>query len=123
MTITTQTLLSDVEFGEPSGNYDGSSSDWYSDPVIAANYYRGRGGLQTVTFRVTDFTGRITVEATLDTLAETATWFNAYEFGDPSSVTPLTDYHPVTITGNFVWLRLGIEEFESGTINFVTVSY
>lgn len=123
MTITTQTFISDVEFGVPSGNYDGSSLDWYSDPLQAANYYRGRGGLQTVIFRVSGFIGRITAEATLDSLAETATWFPTYEFGDPSSAVPLTDYHPATIKGNFVWMRLRIEEFDAGTIDSVTISY
>lgn len=123
MTITVQPFLSDVSYGEPSGNYDGSSTDWYSDALIAANYYRGRGGLQTVTFRVTDFVGRITVEATLDSVVQTAMWFSTYDFGDPSTIAPITDYHPVTITGNFTWMRLRVVDFEQGVINFVTVSY
>lgn len=119
--ITTETILSNVEYGVPSGNYDGSSQDWFSDSVQAANYYRGRGGLQTVTFRVTNFVGRIRVEATLDSVAETATWFQVLDYGD--LVVPLTDYHPETITGNFVWLRLNILGFDGGTIESVTVSY
>lgn len=119
--ITTDVILSNVEHGVPSGLYDGSSQDWLSDSVQAANYYRGRGGLQTVTFRVQDFVGRIRVEATLDTVAETAHWFEIYAYGDP--VTPLTDYHPVTLTGNFVWIRLNILGFDSGVIDSVTISY
>ena len=120
--ITTQTVLSAVVYGEPSGNYDGSSQDWLSDAVPAANYYQGRGGLQTVTFRVTGFEGIIYVEATLDTVPETAAWFTTYSFGDGSS-TPLTDYHPASITGNFTWLRCRVEAFSGGTIDFVTVAY
>lgn len=119
--ITTETILSNVEHGVPSGNYDGSSQDWYSDPVQAANYYRGRGGLQTLTFRVTDLIGRIRVEATLDTVAETAHWFEIYDYGD--EFVPLTDYHPVTITGNFVWIRLNIVGFDDGIIDSATISY
>jgi hypothetical protein len=119
--ITTATLLSNVEHGVPSGRYDGSSLDWYSDVVQAANYYRGRGGLQTLTFRVNDFVGRIYVEAALDTVSETAHWFRVYEYGDV--VTPLTDTHPETIQGNFVWIRLHIVGFDSGTIESVTISY
>lgn len=121
--ITTQTFLSDVSYGEPSGNYDGSSMDWYSDALPAANYYRGRGGLQTVTFRVTDFVGGITVEATLDSVPDTAVWFSTYDFGDPSTMAPFTDYHPVTITGNFTWLRLRVVDFDQGVIQFVTLAY
>jgi hypothetical protein len=119
--ITTETILENVEFGVPSGNYDGSSQDWYSDPVQAANYYRGRGGLQTLTFRVTNLIGRIRVEATLDTLADTAHWFEIYDYGD--ALIPLTDYHPVTITGNFVWIRLNIVGFDDGVIDSATISY
>jgi hypothetical protein len=119
--ITTETLLANIEHGVPSGRYDGSSQDWYSDSVQAANYYRGRGGLQTLTFRVTDFVGRIRIEATLDTVAETAHWFEIGAYGDP--LHPTTDYHPETLQGNFVWIRLNILAFDAGTINSVTISY
>jgi hypothetical protein len=120
--ITNQHILDTTVYGEPSGNYDGSSQDWLSDAVKAANYYRGRGGLQTVTFRVTDFEGTIYVEATLDTVPETATWFRTYTFGD-GSTTPVTDYHPAPITGNFAWMRCRVEGFSGGTIEFVDISY
>jgi hypothetical protein len=116
----TQTILNTTTYGEASGNYDGSSQDWYSDPVQAADYFRGRGGLQTVTFNLNQFVGQIRVEATLDTLPDTATWFDVYEIGDEI---PLTDYHPENILGNFVWIRLHILLFEAGTISSVTITY
>lgn len=122
--ITTETILSGVEFGVPSGNYDGSSQDWYSDAAQAANYYRGRGSLQTVLISVTGFEGMIYIEGTLDTVPDSVDtkWFNTYTYGDGSSI-PLTDYHPATITGNFTWIRLRIEGFSGGRINAVTISY
>ena len=120
--INTNTILGPTVYGTPSGNYDGSSQDWYSDPVQAADFFRGRGGLQTVLFSVAGFEGQITVEATLDTLPDTAAWFDTYAFGD-GSTTPLTDYHPANITGNFVWMRLRVTGFSGGTINSVTISY
>lgn len=119
--MTTQVILSTTVHGEPSGRYDGSSQDWHSDAVPAANYYRGRGSVQTVIIQVTAFLGRIVIEASLDSLWESATWFETYEFDSDSS--PRTDYHPATIVGNFVWLRARIEGFDSGTINGITVSY
>lgn len=118
---TTSIVLPTTVFGVPSGNYDGSSQDWAGDAVTAANYYRGRGGLQTFVIQVTGFIGRIDLEATLDTLQDTADWFTVYEYGDLSSAT--TDYHPVTVTGNFVWLRARVQGFDGGTINSVTVTY
>lgn len=118
--ITTTTILSNVVHGVPSGNYDGSSMDWYSPAVEAADYYHGRSSLQTVTIDVTDFVGTIVIEATLDSIAETATWFTTETY---SSGTPLTDRHPFAITGNFTWLRLHVTDFDAGTINFVRVEY
>jgi hypothetical protein len=118
----TYTVLGTTEHGVPSGNYDGSSQDWTSDPVQAADYYRGRGSsTQTVIFRLDSFVGRIVMEATLDSEAQDASWFEIYSIGDP--VVPLTDYHPATIAGNFVWVRARVELFEDGVIQFVTISY
>lgn len=117
----TQAILGTTVYGQASGNYDGSSQDWYSDPAQAADYYRGRGGLQTVTFNLDQFVGRIRLQATLDTLPGTAKWFDVYEIGDP--MVPLTDYHPESIVGNFVWMRVNVVLFEAGTINSVTITY
>ena len=75
---------------------------------------------QTVTIDVTGFVGSIVIEATLDSVAETATWFTTETY---SSVTPLTDRHPFTVTGNFTWVRLHVTNFDTGTINFITIGY
>jgi hypothetical protein len=122
MSVTTETILNTTIHGTPSGNYDGSSQDWFSDAVRAANYYRGRSGLQTVLFRVSGFEGEIVLEATLNAVPETADWFTAFTYGD-GSTTPLTDYHPETVIGNFTWIRLRITGFSGGTIDSVTLSY
>lgn len=118
--ITTETLLDTTEYGTPSGNYDGSSQDWASVAVKAANYYRGRGGLQTVVFSLSNFEGVMYVEATLDSDPDSATWFNTFTYGDG---TPLTAYYSTTITGNFTWMRVRVEDFAGGTINSVDLTY
>jgi hypothetical protein len=60
MTVDTVVLVPTTEHGVPSGNYDGSSQDFVADPAKAANYYRGRGGLQTVIFPVASvFTSKL----------------------------------------------------------------
>ena len=118
--MTTHVILGTTEYGVPSGNYDGSSQDWASDPVLAANYYRGRGSVQTVTFSVAGFQGTMYLEACLDQTTEAANWFTTYTYGDG---TPLTDYHPESITGNFTWMRVRVTGFDGGTINSVTITY
>jgi hypothetical protein len=119
--ITTKTMLGTTVYGTPSGNYDGSSLDWAGDAVEAANYYQGRGGLQTVLISVTGVIGEIIIEATLDSVAQTATWFETYTYGDTSSA--VTELHSVNIPGNFAWIRARVVGFDGGTINSVTVSY
>jgi len=120
--MTTETILDTTEYGVPSGNYDGSSQDWLSNAVQAASYYRGQGSVQTVLFQVTGFEGVLTLEATLDSDPDTASWFDTFVYGD-GSTTPLTDYHPANIVGNFTWMRVRVEGFSGGTINAITIAY
>jgi hypothetical protein len=115
--ITTLTLLSNVVYGTPSGRYDGSSLDWVSDAVKAADYYQGRGGVQTVGFNVTGFDGLIVIEATLDADAESAGWFDVLDF-DLS-----TAQRSESVVGNFTWIRARVKSFEAGAIASVTVVY
>lgn len=119
--MSTYSIISTTVFGTPSGNYDGSSQDWASDAVKAAAYYQGRGSVQTVNTRVTDCIGEIIIEATLDLDSDSATWFETLRLGDDSSETDLN--RSDTITGNFTWLRARVVGFDSGTINYVTVTY
>lgn len=120
-TTTTQTLLSNIVYGTASGNYDGSSQDFYSDAVPAANYYGGQGSLQTIFYRLAGFSGIITIEATLNDNKDSALWFEVDQYDAAS--TQVTDYHPVNVIGNFVWLRAHVTMFDSGTIEFVTANY
>ena len=119
--MATQALLTAVTHGTPSGNYDGSSQDWFSDAVKAADYYRGRGGVQTIGFSVTGFQGTIAIEATLDMDPDSAAWFNTLTYGNASTV--ITQTLSESVVGNFTWLRARIEHFEAGTINTVTATY
>lgn len=119
--ITTKTIIGLTVHGTASGNYDGSSLDFISNPVQAANYYRGRGSLQTVTFTVDGFEGTMHLEGTLDHDPATAVWFNAFDF-NPSG-TAITDRHPESILGNFTWMRVRVTGFADGIINSVTIAY
>jgi hypothetical protein len=114
-------MLENVVYGQASGNYDGSSLDFYSDAVPAANYYGGQGSLQTIFYRLTGFSGIITIEATLNDSQDSALWFDVNEYDAASSA--VTDYHPGNVVGNFVWLRARVEQFDSGEIQSVTVAY
>lgn len=121
MSLNSFTLLGTTTYGEAAGNYDGSSQDFAGNAVVAADYYAGYGSIQTVTFTVTDFVGNIQLEGTLNDQAESAAWFIAGTFGD--TVTPTTEVHPITLVGNFVYLRARVIGFDAGTINSINISY
>ena len=121
MNLTSEVLLTSTTYGTASGHYDGSSQDFFSDVGRAADYYAGQGSIQTVLIQVTDFIGRIRLQASLNDDPAEALWFELYDYDQTDG--PTTDYHPVTFTGNYVWLRAEITGFDSGTINNITVTY
>lgn len=125
MSINTVILVPLTEHGVPSGNYDGSSQDFAADPQRAANYYRGRGGLQTIRFAVSNFIGAIAIEATLDADPLAARWFVTYQYGDDSADMDgsTTETFATNVVGNFTWLRANVTNFQYGTIDLVTASY
>lgn len=122
MTVTTtQNMLANVEYGQASGNYDGSSQLFYSNAVPAANYYAGNGSIQTLFYNLTNFVGIIKIQATLNDLPDQAQWFDISERGD--GINPDSGYTSTTVTGNFSWLRARVEGFDAGTITSVSVVY
>jgi hypothetical protein len=64
----------------------------------------------------------VEINSVLDELDnEFTNWFDVYTYDQ--TVAPITDYHPVTVTGNFTWIRARVTAFEAGTIDDITVSY
>jgi hypothetical protein len=122
MTVTTtQLMLANIEYGQASGNYDGSSQLFYSNAVPAANYYAGNGNIQTLFYNLSNFIGTITIQATLNDLPEQAKWIDISQRGD--GVTPDTGLTSSTVTGNFSWIRAQVEQFDAGTITAVSIVY
>ena len=120
MILTTETLLNTTVYGTASGNYDGSSQDFFSEIVRGVSYYQGQGSIQTVTIQVQNFVGRIKLQASLNDDPVAAAWFEVYEYDQP---VPRTDTHPVSLIGNYVWMRAEITDFSAGTIQTISISY
>ena len=125
MAITTVTLLPSTTYGTPSGNYDGSSEDFIGDPQKAANYYRGRGGTQTIRWVYLGVQGRVTIQATLDNDPADSRWFEVAATGDSSTddSTTITATYVQAVVGNFTWLRAVVTNFTDGTIEVVQATY
>jgi hypothetical protein len=118
---TTQSMLTDVVYGQASGNYDGSSQLFYSNAVPASNYYGGLGSIQTIYYDLEGFVGVITVQATLNDLPEQAHWVDISERGDGTTID--TGLTTDTVTGNFSWVRVQVNGFDAGTIASVRIVY
>lgn len=92
----------------------------------AAAYYLGNRDLQTVNLSLTNVTGNIVIQATLANPATLdSQWFDVYELdananssGDNSNASTYTN-----VSGNFVYMRAKIVDFQAGTVNFVKLSY
>lgn len=121
MNVNTLTILGYTQYGVPSGNYDGSSLDFNSDGAKGVGYYRGQGSIQTVYQRITGFQGRITIQATLDQNWEAAQWVDINDFDCTTS--PTSGVYPVSLTGNYTWLRAKITDFTDGVISSIVVNY
>jgi len=121
MDVNDLVIVGQTVHGVPSGNYDGSSLDFDSDGVKGVGYYRGQGSIQTIWQRVTGFQGRITLQATLDQEWQTAKWVDVNDFD--CTVTPGFGTNPVSITGNYTWVRARIADFTAGTIDSITIVY
>lgn len=121
MSITNLTLLSNVVYGTPSGNYDGSSLDFDSDGVKGVNYYPGQGSLQTLAIRLTNFQGLLRFHATLDVDWRNANWFEVYEYDSTGAAA--TAVHYENLVGNFTWVRVEVIDFEAGTIDSIVLVY
>ena len=123
MSLSSFIIVPKTVYGEPSGEYDGSSLNWNTLPIKASDYYRYTG-IETVYFNVVDFTGLITIQGTHDQNPDyNSPWVNIIEYGDLNDPTPVTDYHPVTLFGNWAWVRAQVQNFESGEIKAVTLVY
>lgn len=91
--------------------------------VTGASYYLSSQDLQTVTWAITNFKGTLFVQASLlETPTTDNDWFTVFNvvYNNVSGTT-INSY--TNITGNFLYLRAGISNFTSGTVEHIKVSY
>jgi len=124
---TTLILLSETSYVNP-GNSSPYTVTGNSFP--AAAYYLGNKDLQTVNMKVSNCTGNIVIEASLATNPDANDWFKVHELVANANATPNSAPQLASnastytnITGNFVFMRAKIEDFQGGTVQFVKLSY
>lgn len=98
--------------------------DVTGDTVQAASYYLGNQDLQTVSFSFSEVTGNLVIEGTLASTPSDSDWFKVYEVSANNSANTNANLKSFTnLTGNFVYMRAKINDFNHGVVNFVKVSY
>lgn len=125
--VTTLILLPQTVYLNP-GNGAPYTVTGNSQP--AAAYYLGNQDLQTLNLRLTDCTGNIVLEASLASSPTNDDWFKVYEL-EANANAPANSASYIAsnaslytnVTGNFVYLRAKIEDFQGGGVNYVKVSY
>lgn len=120
--MTTITLLQNIQNGVPSGNYDGSSQDFYSDAGKGNGYYQGYQPLQQVEIRVENFQGAVTLQGTLDAIPLASIWVDlgAIDLNDSSLNTLTTS---IILLGSYTWIRAHVTDFQAGKIDYLTSVY
>lgn len=121
----------------PQTTYSASAAAPYNvtgNAVAGASYYLGCKCLQTVNINTTDFTGNLSIQASLATTPgntfSSSDWFEVYRVeadynalaGTPQQLAANTNVG-VNVDGNFVWMRATVENLAHGVINWVKVSY
>lgn len=119
MAKKTVTLIPSTTFGSAVGNYDGSSLSFTSDKHKGDGYYGYADGVHTVAVFPTNLEATIQMQATLATDPAETDWFdvsNAVLGDDSTAQSTATTF---TFTGNFVWIRAKVTNFEAGIITKV----
>jgi hypothetical protein len=118
--------------------YDGSTATVTGERFKGDGYYGRADGLHTVAWKITGFVGTIKMQGSLSTDPGSSDWFDL-ELGSTtasfsidttgsasqqniSSVvysTATTATAAYNFTGNFMWVRVVVDNFSAGTVNSV----
>lgn len=111
--VTTLILL-------PETSYVASVPTVVGERQTACAYYSSGKDMQTISWNLNNFSGTMSIQASLVTNPTTdADWFTTYNLVCSS----LTQISFTNITGNYVWVRARITNFSQGTIENIKVSY
>ena len=130
MPVTATTLIPSTTFGSQSGNYDGSTSGFWSDPAKGDGYYGYADGLHTASWSIKSFTGKVTIQASLLETPTETDWFDVTLVdsagtaqGTAQTYSTSTSHVAYNFTGNFVNVRAYISEWTEGSIVKVRFNY
>lgn len=123
MPATAITLIPGTVFGTPLGEYDGVETLWYSIKAKADGYYGFTDGLHTVAYYPAAFIGTLSVQASLVTDPQSTDWVDIADTTTGDGASPVSTAVTFNFTGNYVWVRIKVDQFTAGTITKVLYNY
>ena len=97
---------------------DSNSETVTGEKFKGDGYYGRSDGLHTVQYSYQDFSGSITIQATLAIEPTDADWFDVHS----RTVVAATSSHIENFTGNYVWIR-AVLEYTDGTVNSIKLNH
>ena len=99
-----------------------------SDKLKGDGYYGRADGLHSVQYVVTGFVGKIVTQATLATTPATTDWSDITStVHDNSSGTSsnalATGSFIHNFTGNYVWIKIVVSDWTTGTVNSILLNH
>jgi len=112
---TTLSLLSQLSYND--GSVVGNA--FTGQRQQAASFYLGNKDLQTVTWSLTGVSATIKIQATLAENPTENDWFVVYNL----VASNLSQMSFTNVQGNFVYIRAVVQNFTTGVIQNIKVSY
>jgi len=99
--------------------YDGSTQTVTGEKFKGDGYYGRADGLHTVAYYLNGFAGTVKIQGTLASDPSDSDWFNidGTTVGDGSTI--LTENTFKNFTGNFMWIRVAVTNFNAGIVTKV----
>lgn len=113
MTANSEIILSSNTHSENVGTEIVTGEKFKGD-----GYYSRSDGIHTVQYNYSNFTGTISIQATLEVNPQEADWFTVHTY----TASQETNTKISNFTGNYVWVRAKIT-YTSGTINSVLLNH
>ena len=109
--------------------YDGSNpiDSIVGEKYQGDGYYGSTDGFHTVQYNISEFVGRIRIQASLATVPEEADWFTLAETTHVAVVDDSTDISSggfvYNFTGNYVFVRAWVTDWTDGTVLSVLLNH
>jgi len=97
-----------------------------SDPIRGDGYYGRADGFHTVQYNLSGLIGTLKIQATLSVEPKESDWFTVYENTYDLQSTPgveETANKLTNFTGNYVYIRVKVDNWSAGTIESVYLNH